>query len=69
MAYSVELCVGEFMLAIEYNVRIFWIAELKDLEGNLCFILIPLFSKYHFISSGSFNSWSTLVAKSRWDVM
>lgn len=57
MAYSVELYVGEFILAKGYNVvRIFGIAELMHLEGNLCFIRIPLCSKYHFISSCSFNS-------------
>lgn len=61
MANSVELCVGEFIPETAFNVLwIFGMAGSIYLEGKVCFILIPLCSKYHYISSYNFNSWHSL---------
>ena len=54
MTYSVELCVGEFILAIVFNVRDGWIDMLITWKA-IC--VYTLFSKHHYISSYNFNSW------------
>lgn len=64
MAYSIEVSVGGFIMAIVFNiVQIFGMAGLMHLGGYLCFILIPLSSKYHYFSSHNFNSWHSV---NRW---